>query len=292
MAKEESMQVAFIGLGTMGQSMAINILKGGYSLVVHNRTRKREEALAQAGAKRAESPRDAAREADVIITCVSNTEDVEEVLLGSHGAALGAKPGSIVVDMSTINPSDTRRISERLSDRKVHMIDAPVSGGSEGADKGTLAIMMGGEEEDITQVRPLLETMGSTLTHVGPIGSGQLCKAINQITLAGTYWSLSEGIILGLKAGLDMDKVLSAIKNGAAGSWVLNNRASNICKNDYPLGFRLSLHQKDLGIALSVAKELGVAMPVAQHIHEAETELMQAGYGDEDMSVMARKLRK
>ncbi|MEJ2719252.1 MAG: NAD(P)-dependent oxidoreductase [Deltaproteobacteria bacterium] len=257
------MNVAFIGLGTMGCPMASNIQKAGHGLVVHNRTAEKEEPLCVLGAARAPSPREAARDADVIITCVSDTPDVEEVVLGDNGLIHGARPGSVVVDMSTISPEATRRIAAELAAKGVKMLDAPVSGGSEGAEKGTLAIMVGGDPHDLEKVLPVLECMGSTITHVGPIGAGQVTKAVNQIIIAGVYLSVAEGMALGLKAGLDMEKVVQAISGGAAGSWVLTNRSRNMIDNTYPLGFRVKLHQKDLAIALDTARDLGATLPVA-----------------------------
>lgn len=285
------MKVAFIGMGTMGAPMAMNILKAGYPLTVHNRTREREIPVAEKGAMRAVSAREAASGSDVVITCVSDTPDVEAILLGEDGVLQGAEAGTVVVDMSTISPAATRDIATRLSERGVHMVDAPVSGGSEGAQKGTLSIMVGGDAIDVERVQPVLEAMGKTITHIGPIGSGQLTKAINQIVIAGVYWGVAEGVALGLKAGLDMEKVVQALSGGAAGSWVMNNRSGNMIKNRYPLGFRLQLHRKDLVIGLEAARELGVTLPVSALVEQAESGLIGRGYGDEDISAVARALR-
>ena len=286
------MKVAFIGLGTMGAAMALNILNAGHELTVHNRTREKEAELAIAGADRAASPKEAATGAEVIIICVSDTPDVETVILGANGVIHGAQPGAVVVDMSTISPTVTRRIAEVLGNKGIRMIDAPVSGGSEGAQKGTLSIMMGGESDDVKRVEPVLQAMGKTITHLGPIGAGQLTKAINQIIVAGTYWSVAEGMTLGVKAGLDMKKVVQAVGGGAAGSWGLTSRSANMIKNEYPLGFRVKLHQKDLNIALEVARELGVTLPVTAYVQQVESGLIARGYGDEDVSAMARSIRE
>ena len=286
------MKVAFIGMGTMGAPMALNVLKAGHAVVVHNRTRERELPVADAGALRAGTPGEAAVDADVIVTCVSDTPDVEAVVLGDDGIIHGARPGSLVVDMSTISPAATRRIAAVLADKGIRMIDAPVSGGSEGAQKGTLAIMVGGEADDVQRAMPVLEAMGKTITHVGDIGSGQITKAINQIVIAGTYLGVAEGMVLGMKAGLDMQKVVQAISGGAAGSWVLSNRAGNMVNNTYPLGFRVRLHHKDLRIALEAARELAVTLPASALVDQIENGLIGQGYGDEDMSAMARSLRR
>jgi len=198
------MKVAFIGMGTMGTPMALNILAAGHEVTVHNRTREREEAVAKEGAQRAASPKEAAQGAQIIITCVSDTPDVEEIILADNGVIMGAQPASIVVDMSTISPAVTRRIAAELNKNDIKMLDAPVSGGSEGAQKGTLTIMIGGEAEDVAKALPVLEAMGQTITHVGAIGAGQITKAINQIIISGTYLTVAEGLTLGIKAGLDM----------------------------------------------------------------------------------------
>lgn len=286
------MKVAFIGLGTMGEPMALNILKAGHDLVVNNRTKNKEELLAAKGAKRAATPGEAACGAEVIITCLSDTPDVEKVVLGADGIIHGAQQGAVVVDMSTISPEATRKMAEALAEKGVKMVDAPVSGGSEGAIHGNLAIMVGGASQDVEKVLPVLRSMGSTITHVGPIGAGQITKAINQTVIAGVYLSVAEGMALGLKAGLDMEKVIQAIGNGAAASWVLSNRARNMVNNSYPLGFRVRLHQKDLGIAIETARKLGVTLPVAALVDQMETGLITNGYGDEDLSAVARCIRE
>ncbi len=286
------MNIAFVGLGTMGAPMAMSLLRAGYRLTVHNRTRDREEPLAAAGAARAASPAEAAQGAEVIITCVSDTPDVREVVLGERGVIHGARRGAVVVDMSTISPAATRAMAERLAKREVGLVDAPVSGGSEGAERGTLAIMAGGSEAEVETVRPVLLAMGSTVTHVGPVGAGQVTKAINQTIIAGVYQSVAEGVALGLGAGLNLERVLQAIAGGAAASWVLDNRARFMIDNSYPLGFRLRLHKKDLDIALAEAAELGVSMPVAEMVSRVEEELIATGHGEKDVSALAIAVRR
>ena len=286
------MKVGFIGLGTMGVGMSLNILKAGHEVSVHNRTREKEEAVASEGAHRAASPREAAADADIIITMVSDTPDVEEVVLGDDGIIHGAPLGAIVIDMSTISPAATRKISETLGTKGIKMLDAPVSGGPEGADNGTLAIMVGGDAADYQKASPILEVMGKTVTHVGPIGAGQVTKAINQIIIAGTYLSVAEGLTLGMKAGLDMEKVIAAISGGAASSWVLHNRGINVVNNEYPLGFRVRLHHKDLGIALDTARELDVTVPATALVAQIENGLIARGFGDDDVSAIGRSIRE
>ncbi len=172
------------------------------------------------------------------------------------------------------------------------MPDAPVSGGPEGAQNGTLAIMVGGETADFENALPILEAMGKTVTHVGPIGAGQITKAINQIIISGTYLTVAEGLTLGMKAGLDMDKVIQAISGGAASSWVLHNRGKNVVNNTYPLGFRVRLHHKDLRIALDTARELGATLPGTALVSQIENGLITRGYGDDDVSAIGRSIRE
>ena len=286
------MQIAFIGMGTMGAPMARNLLEAGYPVTVHNRNREREIPLSEAGATRAASPAEAAAAADVVIVCVSDTADVEAIVLGEQGVLQGAKASTVVVDMSTISPAATRAMAAELAQKDIDMLDAPVSGGSEGAQQGTLSIMVGGDAAVFEQVKPVLAAMGKTITHIGPIGAGQTTKAINQIIVAGTYMGVAEGMVLGLKAGLDMDKVLQAVSGGAAASWGLSNRAGNMLNNDYPLGFRVKLHAKDLRIALDAARHSGAVLPVAALVEQLEAGLISRGFGDEDVSAMARVLRE
>lgn len=278
----------------MGAPMVQNLLKAGHTVAVYNRTQSKMQAVVEAGAIATTSPKAAATQADIIITCVSDSPDVEAVVLGNSnqaGIIDGARPGSLLIDMSTISPGVTRSLAKQLKQKDIAMIDAPVSGGSEGAQNGTLSIMVGGQKEDVDRATPILEAMGSTITHVGDIGAGQTTKAINQIIVAGTYWSVAEGMSLGLKAGLDMEKVVQAVGNGAAGSWGLTHRSSNMIDNDYPLGFRVRLHQKDLAIALETARELGLPLPMAAYVEQVENGLIAKGYGDEDISAIARSVR-
>ena len=281
------MKVGFVGLGTMGAPMARNLLEAGFDVTVHNRTRVKEEGFPQ----RADAPADAARGADVVVTMVSDTPDVEAVLFGPHGVAEGAKDGCIVVDMSTISAEATKDFGRRLNERNVRMVDAPVSGGSEGAQNATLTIMCGGESQDVENVRPVLDAMGSKVTHIGPLGSGQLTKAVNQVIIAGYFEACAEGIVLGMKSGLDMDKVLEAISAGMCRSAVLEMRARNMIEDSYPLGFKLSLHLKDLAIALDTARSTGTELPVAELVRSFEEQLV-AEHGNEDISAVARHVRR
>lgn len=272
--------------------MAHRLLEAGHQLTVHNRTREREESLAQAGAARAASPRELAQAAEIVITMVGDTPDVREVVAGDDGILAGLAPDAVLVDMSTISPAATREIAAAVARRGAHMLDAPCSGGSEGAQNGTLSIMIGGDRQVLGRVRPVLEVLGSTLTHVGEVGSGQVCKAVNQVIIAGTYAAVAEGLSLALASGIDVDAAHAAVSGGAAGSWGLTHRGGNMIRGEYPLGFRTRLHRKDLGIALDTARGLGVPLPLAAWVEGLETVLIRRGLGDEDVSNVARIFRE
>ena len=284
-------RIGFVGLGTMGLAMAANAKRAGFEVSAWNRTPGRAGDLPELGVQILDSPAAVASASDIVITMVSDTPDVEEVLFGPAGVAEGAKAGSLVVDMSTISPSATRDFAARLAKQDVRMLDGPVSGGSEGAKKGTLSIFIGGDAADLERARPVLQSLGTTITHVGPIGAGQAVKAVNQVILAGTYVGVAEGIVLALKAGLDVDQVVAALGGGAAQSWVLANRSGRMKDNEYPLGFKVSLHRKDLGIALGMARELGASLPVSALVEAIEAGLIGQGHADDDMSAVARSIR-
>jgi 3-hydroxyisobutyrate dehydrogenase len=284
-------RIGFLGLGTMGAAMAGHLVRSGRTVTVWNRTPGRAADLVEAGATEADSPAAVAGASDVVLLCVSDTPDVEAVLFGTGGVAEAARRGLLVIDCSTIAPGATRAMAGRLAEAGVDLADAPVSGGSEGAQKATLTIFVGAEPAVFERARPILEVIGKTITHVGPVGSGQAVKAVNQVILAGTYLGVAEGIVLALKAGLDVDQVVGALGGGAAQSWVLANRSGRMLANDYPLGFKVALHLKDLGIALGLAAESGVELPVTELCAEIERGLVDAGHADDDMSAVARRIR-
>lgn len=285
-------RIGFVGLGTMGASMAANLLKAGAEVTVWNRTPGRAPALVAQGALEAASPAEVARNSAIVVTCVSDTPDVAAVLFGPDGIAAGAATGSLVVDCSTISPEATRQFGRRLAERGIGLVDAPVSGGSEGARLGTLTMFVGGGDADVARARPVLEAMGKTITHLGPLGSGQAGKAVNQVILGGAYLGLAEGLILGLKAGLDPKALVAALSGGSAQSWALTNWSGNMIADEYPLGFRLALHRKDLGIALTMAGDMGVMLPLGMLVATLEDRLLGEGHGDEDMSVIAHVIRE
>ncbi|MGH2406749.1 MAG: NAD(P)-dependent oxidoreductase [Candidatus Limnocylindrales bacterium] len=284
-------RVGFVGLGTMGAAMAANLARAGAPLSVWNRTPGRAGALLELGATEAISPAALAAGADVIVICLSDTPDVQALLFGPDGLAADARAGTLVVDCSTIAPGASETFAARLSEQGVAFVDAPVSGGSEGAVKGTLTIMAGGTETDVERARPILEAMGKTITHMGPVGAGQATKAVNQVILCGAYLGVAEGIVLAMKAGLDVDKVVTALSGGAAQSWVLANRSGRMIADDYPLGFKVSLHRKDLAIALDLARRVGASLPVTGLAAEIENGLIAQDHGDDDVSALARAIR-
>jgi 3-hydroxyisobutyrate dehydrogenase len=285
-------RVGFCGMGTMGAHMAANVARAGFPLTVWNRSPGRAGLPVSLGAHEAATPADLAGRSDVVVVCVSDTPDVESVLFGESGVADSIAPGALVIDCSTISPSATREFAARLADKGVGFVDAPVSGGSEGAEKGTLTIMVGGSDADVERARPVLEAMGSAVTHMGEVGAGQTTKAVNQVMLAGVYLGVAEGIVLAMKAGLDPGQVVAALSGGAARSWVLENRSGRMIANDYPPGFRIALHLKDVTIALGLGREVGAALPVTALASQIEAGLVDRGHGDDDNSALARAIRQ
>ena len=288
----ERQRLGFVGLGTMGSAMAANLARAGFPLTVFNRTPGRAGPLVELGAVEAGSPRQVGTVSDVVVTCVPDSPQVAEVLFGPEGLAEGLAEGSLFVDCSTISPARAREFGARLASQGVAMVDAPVSGGSEGAKAGTLTIMVGGEATDVERARPVLGAMGRTITHLGPLGSGQVAKAVNQVVLCGTYLGVAEGMVLAMKAGLDPEAVVGALAGGAAGSWVLQNRSKPMIEDRYPLGFRIALHRKDLAIALELSRNVGAVLPVAALAATLEDGLIAAGHGDDDNSALARAVRR
>jgi len=286
--------LAWIGLGALGTPMAHNLLQAGHGLTVFNRTASSCEPLRAAGAKVAGSPAEAASEAEVLLICVSDDRAAEAVLLGpeaGEAAIHGLRPGSLVIDCSTISPATSRRLAEALAERTIRYIDAPVTGGTEGAKAGTLSVLVGGNAEDLERARPLLEVLGSAITHFGPVGSGQEAKAVNQVLVAGSYAAVAEALELAERLGLDRQQVVAALKGGAAGSWALEHRSTPMINDHYPLGFKLALHRKDLAIALEAAEAQQLELPVSRLVAAMEDALMAAGHGDLDVSALARWFR-
>jgi len=278
--------VGYIGLGLMGKSIARNILKAGFPLVVHNRSRLAVDELAAEGAQTASSPADVAARVEVVFTNLPDTPDVEEVVLGRDGIAAGAQPGLIWVDNSTIKPAAARLLAARLAGQGVFALDAPVSGGDVGARNATLAIMVGGPAEALDMVRPVFQAMGKTVTHVGEAGAGQVAKAANQIMVAAQMVALGELLIFSQKAGVDPQKVVEAIKGGAAQCWTLDVKPPRLFAGNRTPGFKSHLMAKDLNIILETAREYGIPLPSAAVDAQLYNAMVQNSMGDLDNSAV------
>ena len=251
-------KVGFIGLGAMGAPMAENLLKAGFAVTVHNRTRCKEEPLAALGARRAGSPAEAADGADCVITIVSMPADVKEVVSGPSGALKGAGQGALVIDMSTVGPAAAREVAADCAAAGCRFLDAPVSGGVWGAQQGTLSIMVGGTEEDFSAALPVFQAMGQTVIHFGPTGAGQAAKLANQIAVAGTVASVAEALVFAREMGLDLEKLIGAVSKGAGQSWALENLGPRMAARDFGGGFKVSLQEKDIRLVLQAADEAGM----------------------------------
>ena len=282
------LSLGFVGLGALGLPMAINLHRAGFRLKVHTRSRTAETSPELKGAARCSSPAEASNDVDVLLLCVSDDAAVEQVLFGIEGAASQLRAGSVVLDCSTIAPATAQRCEERLARQNVHYLDAPVTGGTEGAKRGSLTVLVGGDREPFERVRPILEVIGGSIHHFGDVGRGQQVKAVNQVLVAGSYAAVAEAVALGQRLELPMPQVIDALKNGAAGSWALEHRSTAMLEGTYPLGFRISLHRKDLGIALDAAKAVQLDLPVTTLVEQLELDLINNGHGDEDVSALHR----
>ncbi|MGE0486935.1 MAG: NAD(P)-dependent oxidoreductase [Gammaproteobacteria bacterium] len=286
-------KVAFIGLGVMGFPMAGHLARAGHAVVVYNRTTTRATAWLEANTgRRAASPRAAAAEAEFVFTCVGNDDDLREVLLGQAGAAHAAKTGAVFVDHSTTSATVAREVASILAERGLHFVDAPVSGGQAGAERGILTVMCGGEAGAFERARPVIEAYARACTLLGPSGSGQLAKMVNQVCVAGVVQGLAEGLDFGLRAGLDMPRVLEVIAKGAAQSWQMENRGNTMCEGRYDFGFAVDWMRKDLGIVLEEGARNGAALEVTRLIDGFYAEVQALGGGRWDTSSLLERLRR
>jgi 3-hydroxyisobutyrate dehydrogenase len=285
-------RVGLIGLGIMGKPMARNLLKAGYSLTVHSRRWSTVEELMADGATGVGSPREVAEHSEVVISIVTDTPDVQQVILGTHGVIEGIPEGGIIIDMSTISPTATREIAQTVGDRGAYFLDAPVSGGEGGAIAGTLSIMVGGDAEVFAACLPIFQAMGKTIIHVGGNGAGQLTKLCNQIAVAVTNLAMSEALVFAAKAGIDLKKMHQAISGGAAGSWQLSNLAPRIFQRDFAPGFMVKLQQKDLRLVLQEADRLQLALPATSLVHNLFNALETMGAGDEGTQALIKVLER
>jgi len=285
-----SEKLGFIGLGIMGGGMAANLVRAGFEVTVWNRTAARMAPVTDLGASAAGSPREVAERSTVVLICVSDTPDVVAVTEGSDGILAGLAAGSVVVDHSTISPSETRRLASLAEEAGGSWLDGPVSGGSEGAALGTLSIMVGGEASDLERVRPYLDAMGKTITHTGPVGSGQMVKLVNQVLVVVNMLAASEALLLAEAGGLDLEATLSAVTGGAAGSWMLANRGPQIIARDWRPGFTVDLQQKDLRLVLESADELGVPLPGTALVFQLYRAVQSRGLGAEGQHALVKAL--
>lgn len=286
------LKVGYIGLGLMGKSMARNILKAGFPLVVHNRSQAAVDELVAEGAKRADSPKDVAEQVDVVFTNLPDSPDVELVALGENGIIEGSHDGLIFVDNSTIKPASARMIEEKLSEKNVFALDAPVSGGDIGAKNGTLTIMVGGEASALEKVMPVFKAMGKTITHVGEAGAGQVAKAANQIMVAAQMVAMGELLIFSRKAGVDPQKVVEAIKAGAAQCWALDVKPPRLFEGNREPGFKAHMQLKDLGIVLDTAKEYDIPVSGTETNTELFQQMIDEGMGELDNSAVVSVIEK
>lgn len=280
------MKVGYIGLGLMGKSIARNILKAGFPLIVHNRSQAAIEELTMEGAQAAASPAEVARQVDAVFTNLPDSPDVEQVVLGSGGIIEGAHPGLIYVDNSTIKPALARRIADVLGEKGVLCLDAPVSGGDIGAREGTLAIMLGGPAVALERVRLIFEAMGKTITHVGDSGAGQIAKAANQIMVAAQMVAMGELLIFARKAGADPEKVVQAIRGGAAQCWTLDVKPPRLFQGNRSPGFKAYMQAKDMGIVLDTARQYGIPLPSAGLHTQLFSAMLAMGLGELDNSAV------
>jgi 3-hydroxyisobutyrate dehydrogenase len=274
-------RLAFIGLGIMGEAMACNLLKAGFQVAVHTRTRSKAQPVLDAGGTWADSPAEAAKQVEVVLICVSDTPDVEQVLLGDNGIIHTARPGTICIDHSTISPDATEQMAKRLMQKGIVLLDAPVSGGQKGAIEAKLSIMIGGPKEAVEQVRPILSAMGTTITHCGPIGCGQKTKLVNQIMVIHTIMSMAEGLAFANRAGLNMDTTLAATTGGAASSRSLVNLGPKILAGDFAPAFKVDLQLKDLRLVRDYARRIGQPLPGTALATELLSVLAAQGHGSD-----------
>ena len=282
----EKLRVGYIGLGLMGKSMARNALKAGFPLVVHNRSRAAVDELAAEGATPAFSPAEVAAQVDVVFTNLPDSPDVEQVALGAEGVIEGAQPGLIFVDNSTIKPASARKIAEVLGEKGVASLDAPVSGGDIGARDGTLTIMVGGPAQALQKVMPILEVMGRSVTHVGESGAGQITKAANQIMVAAQMVAMGELLVLAKKTGADPQKVVEAIRGGAAQCWALDVKPQRLFEGNRQPGFKAYMQAKDLGIVVDTAREYRIPIPAAALHTQIFNAMLQMGMENLDNSAV------
>lgn len=284
--------IGFIGLGIMGMPMARNLLRAGFTVSVYNRTAEKADRLVPEGARKTGSLQELADGSSIIITIVSDTPDVADLLLGEDCLIEHAAPGTVIIDMSTISPQATKELAERLQEKGIHMLDAPVSGGEQGAIDGTLSIMAGGEAAVFDRCRPVFDALGKNIVHVGGNGAGQTVKLVNQILVAGTLNAVSEALVFAQKQGVDLTKAIDAVKGGAAGSWQLANLAPRMVERDFRPGFMVDLMQKDLRLVMEAAEAKHVSLPATSLIHQLFATLQARGNGSNGTQALVKVIEQ
>ena len=285
-------RIGFIGLGAMGKPMARNLMKAGYTLNLLTRTRAKVEDLLAAGGTWYSTPKEIAQNSDVVITMLPDTPDVVQVVTGKDGVLEAARPGTLIIDMSTISPVTARKLARDAQARGCDFLDAPVSGGEGGAINGTLSIMVGGSEAAFARALPILQAMGKTILRIGDAGTGQTCKAANQIVTSITIAAISEALVFAAKCGADPAKVRQALLGGSAQSRLLETAGQRMLDRNFKPGFRMALHRKDLDIVLAAGKEYGAPLPIATQVREMMTEMLNTGRGDMDNSSLVLLLEE
>jgi 2-hydroxy-3-oxopropionate reductase len=284
--------VGFIGLGVMGAPMAANLVRAGFRVVGYNRNPEKTRVLAANGGEAAESVAEAVADADVIITMLPDSPDVEAVVLGDDGVLAHARPGALLIDTSTIRPIVSRAVADAAARRGIRALDAPVSGGEAAAIEGTLSIMVGGDAEVFAEADPVFRAVGSTIVHVGPSGAGQTVKAANQLIVAGNIELLSEAIVFLEACGVELSAAIAVLGGGLAGSTVLQRKAPGMLERRFAPGFRVELHHKDLGILIDSAREAGVALPLGSHVADLMSSLRAQGAGSLDHSALLLQVER
>ena len=279
-------RIAFIGLGIMGLPMATNLVRAGHAVTGYNRGEPKRDRFAEAGGAAADSVAAAVRDAEVIITMLPDSPDVESVVLGAGGVLESAGDGALLIDMSTISPATARTVAERAGEAGLRALDAPVSGGEQGAVDGTLSVMVGGDRADFDAARPLLEVVGKTIVHVGPAGSGQTVKAANQLIVGGTIELVAEALTFLDAHGVDLRPAVEVLGGGLAGSAILDRKANGMLAHEFAPGFRIDLHHKDLGIVVDAAREAGVVIPLGAVVAQLMAAARAQGHGDLDHSAL------
>lgn len=285
-------KIGWVGVGIMGEPMARNLMRAGFEVSVYSRTKQRADALVSEGARWINSPSELAGTCDVVVSCVPDSPDVEQVYLGSRGVREGIRPGMLCIDMSTVSPETARRVAESLRSRGAAFLDAPVSGGKTGAHAGTLSIMVGGDAADVQRAEPIFSAMGKTTVHCGPVGTGQLTKLCNQILCGANLLGVCEAIVFARKVGLQPEKMLQAVSAGAAGSWALSNLGPRMLSRDFAPMFMVDLQQKDLRIALATAGSESLPLPGTALVSQLLAANQAQGEGREGTQAMVKTIER